>query len=65
MTRQGTSIRDMNSANMTRKEQQDFMHAKVAEFEDAMCEIEEHLNGICLVSRFKEFVFITFLLFRI
>jgi len=55
----------MNSANMTRKEQQDFMHAKVAEFEDAMCEIEEHLNGIGIVSRFKEFVFITFLLFRI
>lgn len=42
------SIKDVQQESMTNKERQGFINAKVAQFEDAMAEVEEHLKSLQL-----------------
>lgn len=46
MLKRQASIKQVNQESMTSKERQGFINSKVAQFEDAMAEVEEHLKSI-------------------
>lgn len=45
------SIRDVIGKELTRKEKADIIDRRIAEFEDAVKEIEEHLRSMQAVSK--------------
>ena len=51
MLKKQQSIKHVNSDAMTSKERQTFFNSKVAQFEDALEEIEEHLKNMQVVSQ--------------